>query len=170
MKPLLAASLILAASSHTLVAQERPDFSGKWREKAGQPAAGSGWGSEFTIAQGADQLTVERIFYSRYDVQPPLKFRYALNGSETKNTVMLGRGVQEFVPTTAWDGTRLVITTTLTFRVADDDRLLTSKTRHVLSLRPAPTSTQPPTLILETTRDAPLGGSESTTRTEYAKY
>jgi len=167
---LLAASLILAAGMHGLGAQDRPDFSGKWREKTGQPAAGSGWGSEFTIAQSADRLTVERILFSRYDLQPPLNFRYDLDGSETKNTLMMGRGVQEFASTTAWDGNKLAITTTLTFRLPDNDHSITSKTKHVLSLRPPSMPTQPPTLILETIRDAPLGGSDSTTRTEYAKF
>jgi hypothetical protein len=166
----LLATLAVAASTYGLDAQERPDFSGKWREKTGQPAAGSGWGTKFTITQRADNLTVERVFYTRYDLQPALKFRYALDGSETKNTVMLGRGVQEFVSTTVWDGHKLAITTTLTFRLSGDERSLTSKTKHVLSLRPPAMPTQSPTLVLETIRDAPLGGSESTTRTEYAKY
>ena len=166
----LLATFIAIAGASGLRAQERPDFSGKWREKTSQPAAGSLWGSEFTIAQRADSLTVERIFFSRYDLQPPLKFRYALDGLETKNTVLMGRGVQEFVSTAAWDANKLAITTTHQFRLPDDQRLLTSKTRHVLTLRPSATPTQPPTLVLETTRDALLGGSESTTRSEYTKY
>lgn len=163
-------ALILLSTAHALTAQERPDFSGKWREKPRQPAAGSGWGPEFTIAQRAEGLTVQRVFFSNYDLQPPLKFRYALDGSESKNTVLMGRGVQELISRATWDGNKLAITTTHTFRLTEDDRVLTSKTRHLLSLRAPTTPTQQPTLIVETIRDAPQGGAEFTTRTEYATY
>jgi hypothetical protein len=55
---------------------------------------GSGWGSTITITQSATSLTVEYAFFTRGDMQPPLKFVYALDGSESKNTVMMGRGIQ----------------------------------------------------------------------------
>src|SRR5262245_15459247 len=82
-------------------AQSHPDFSGRWTsepEAAATPAAtpargggggagagggrgargdmGSGWGSNITIAQDAQKLTVEYMFFVRGDMQPPLKFSY----------------------------------------------------------------------------------------------
>src|SRR5580765_8563325 len=89
----------------------KPDFSGRWTIEVAPPAAGaaggrggpgrgdmgSGWGSTITIAQDASRLTVEYVFFGRGDLQPPLKFVYPLDGSETKNSVMMGRGVQEQV-------------------------------------------------------------------------
>ena len=41
---------------------------------------GSGWGTPLTIAQDSTRLTVEYSFFSRYDLQPPLQFTYALDG------------------------------------------------------------------------------------------
>src|SRR5262245_13117801 len=80
----------------SLAAQPATDFSGKWTLEApaiattaavpGTPAAaaapgdmGSGWGSALTIAQNAKQLTVEYVYFSRYDLQPPLTFTYPLD-------------------------------------------------------------------------------------------
>src|SRR5215212_4401588 len=65
-----------------------PDFSGRWIV-ATQPAPGSrgemgsGWGPAVTITQDSQRLTVEYAFFGRGDMQPPLKFVYALDGSET---------------------------------------------------------------------------------------
>src|SRR5262245_8423418 len=86
----------------SVTAQTRPDFSGRWTSgteptatasgaggRAGERAGdmGSGWGSSITVAQDANRLTVEYTFFARGDMQPPLKFVYALDGSETKNSV-----------------------------------------------------------------------------------
>ena len=85
-------------------AQERPDFSGVWTSSPGTAATdqgarstgpvGSGWGWTFTITQDAAGLTVVQPFYTRADLQPPLTFRYLLDGSESVNTLLMGRGVQ----------------------------------------------------------------------------
>jgi hypothetical protein len=40
-------------------------------------------------------------------MQPALTFVYALDGSETKNSVMMGRGIQMQPSKTAWDGDKL---------------------------------------------------------------
>src|SRR5262245_44151350 len=111
---LIAMALILFSQSAT--AQMIPDFSGRWTSEVeaptpatrtgGQPAAqgsgqrgrgrggdmGSGWGTNITVVQDANRLTVEYAFFARSDMQPPLKFTYALDGSETNNSVMMGRG------------------------------------------------------------------------------
>jgi hypothetical protein len=124
---------------------------------------GSGWGSNITITQDARRLTVEYMFFSRGDMQPPLKFVYALDGSETKNSVMMGRGIQAQTSKGVWDGDKLVITTTHTFTHPETGQAMTSEVKQTLSLE-SPTS-----LIVETSRSGVLGGPASTTRTVYRK-
>src|SRR5688572_10533165 len=109
-------SLVFTCTLVTIAAaQEKPVFAGRWTSEPAappqqQPAGtarpqtgarppardmGSGWGPTITIAQDATALTVEYAFFARGDMQPPLRFTYALNGSETRNSVMMGRGIQE---------------------------------------------------------------------------
>ena len=85
-------------------AQAPPDFSGRWTAVPEPPAAsgrgtaaapvtmGSGWGGEITITQDASTLIVERAQFSQYDMQPPMRFTYRLDGSENRNTINMGRG------------------------------------------------------------------------------
>lgn len=177
---LLAAVLLSSASA---AAQQRPDFSGTWA--SAPPVAppstarlpgggasdaqfvtgdmGSGWGSPLTIAQDASRLTIEYRFFSNYDLQPPLKFIYALNGSETRNSVMMGRGVQELRSTVVWTGSTLVITTLQTLPSPQDARPMTTEVRQALSLESLTS------LVVETTRIGVLGGATTTTRTVYRK-
>ena len=162
-------------------AQERADFSGAWTSpplpasRGGPdylPAAlpGTGWGSEFTIIQAGDQLVVERIFYSRGDLQPVLKFRYALDGTETVNGFWMGRGVQEQVSRVEWEGDNLVITTVHGFVNPEDGRTETQEVRQVLTLRWSTRSpAYEPSLVLETTASGVLGGPPTSVRTVYTK-
>lgn len=124
---------------------------------------GSGWGSPITITQDATKLTVEYQFFARNDLQPPLTFVYALDGSETKNSVMMGRGVQEQTSRTAWDGDRLVITTIHSFADPSSGKTMTAEVKQTLSL------STPTSLVVETVRAGVLGGPSSTTRTTYVK-
>jgi hypothetical protein len=153
-----------------------PDFSGRWTSgpeptatapgAGGQRGAGdmgSGWGSNITITQTADRLTVEYAFFARGDMQPPLKFIYALDGSETKNSVMMGRGIQTQTSKTAWEGDRLVITTAHNFENPADGKPMKIEVKQTLSLE------SPASLVVETTRSGVLGGPPSTTRTIYKK-
>jgi hypothetical protein len=170
-------------------AQERPDFSGRWTAEA-QPSAasprgggadtaqgarggrggrgargdmGSGWGRDITITQEANRLTIEYAFFTRGDMQPPLRFSYALDGSETKNSVMMGRGVQVQTSRTAWQGEKLVITTLYAFINPQNGQPMTSEMVQTLSLDPTGM------LMVETGRSGVLGGPASTTRTVYRK-
>jgi hypothetical protein len=153
-----------------------PDFSGHWT--VGSPPApstargsaaggrgdmGSGWGSPLTIAQDGGRLTVEYAFFGRGDMQPPLKFIYALDGSETRNSVMMGRGVQQQVSRTRWEGDTLLITTIHTFTNPATGKPMTQEVRQKLSLN------SPASLVVETTRPGVLGGPSSTTTTVYQK-
>jgi hypothetical protein len=116
---LLCTAAIVLWTAGTL-AQARPDFSGKWTlvpaEGAAAPAGGGGrggrggrggFGMEFTIAQTPTTLTVTTVQGETTSTRT-----YTIGG-ESKN-MMMGRGGQQMeqVSKTAWDGDRLVITTT----------------------------------------------------------
>jgi hypothetical protein len=172
------AVVILAAGA---AAQEKPNFSGVWTTTA-RPAGyargggagaslGSGWGASFAITQDADTLLLERTFFSRADLQPAMRFRYALDGSESRNTILMGRGQQVQVSTAAWEGGKLVITTVYTEPQAGEQKPITSKVTQILSLRPPSPgrAAWPPSLVVETVRHGALGGPSSTTRTVYNK-
>ena len=169
---------LLAGSRAT--AQSRPDFSGRWASQSPTetPSArdvaagtrpppkvdlGSGWGRAITIAQNDRTLVVEWPFFSTYDLQPPLRFTYALDGSETINTVMMGRGMQKQRGRATWSGNSLVLVTVHSFPDPKTGRPIESEVRQTLTLE-SPTS-----LVIETVRAGVLGGPSSTSRTVYAK-
>jgi hypothetical protein len=153
-------------------ARERLDFTGKWTQTIPSDESGfeeSGWGSAFLIVQHANRMVVEREFFSLPDLQPPLKFTYFLDGSESRNTVLMGRGMQEQVSTAAWEGDKLVITITHISPGADAGQQRISEVRHTLSFQRSRREAHPPFLVIETTRLAIEGGVPSTTRTVYIK-
>jgi hypothetical protein len=125
---------------------------------------GSGWGSNITITQDAASLTVEYAFFARGDMQPPLKFVYALDGTESENSVMMGRGRQVQISKSEWAGDTLIITTRHTFKHPESGQTITSEVKQKLSLE------SPDLLIVEAERSGVLGGPSSTTRTTYRKY
>jgi hypothetical protein len=154
----------------------RPDFSGRWaiveaatpgggpaRGQGGRGDMGSGWGTPLTITQDASRVTVEYAFFARGDMQPPLKFVYALDGSETRNAVMMGRGTQPQVSKTSWDGAKLVISTIHTFADPATGKPATIEVKQILSLD-SPTS-----LTVETIRAGVLGGPSTSTKTAHRK-
>jgi hypothetical protein len=184
------AAVWLAVSSATLhvsvaAAQARPDFSGRWssgpapvapsardaaadRSAAGPPPAdvGSGWGRTITITQDERAIAIEWAVFSTYDMQPPLRFVYALDGSETANAVMMGRGVQRQRSRTQWAGDSLVITTTHAFTDPATGRDVPTEIRQTIVLE-SPTS-----LVVQTARGAVPGAPAQTpvtTRTVYTK-
>jgi hypothetical protein len=173
-----------------LAAQEKPDFSGRWTTDPDPAAAaeaagareggrgaggrggpgrgargdmGSGWGSTITIAQTATSLTVEYAFFTRGDMQPPLRFAYALDGSRSSNTVMMGRGMQTQISRAAWEGLVLNITTTHAFTDPATGKPIPVDVTQALSLQ-SPTS-----LLVVTTRPGVMGAPETTTRSVYRK-
>ena len=124
---------------------------------------GSGWGSTITLAQTARVLTVEYAFFTRGDMQPPVKFTFALDGSESKNTVMMGHGYQVERSKAVWEGQTLVITTQHAFTDPSTRKPVTFDVTRRLSLE------SPDSLIVETTRGSALGGPPSTTRVVYRR-
>jgi hypothetical protein len=173
MRPIVVtmASWLLAG----VVSQAPTDFSGRWTVASapaeatkGAPAAargdmGSGWGSTITITQDAKQLVVESIVYTRYDLQPQPRFVYALDGSETRNTVMMGRGLQLQSSRARWDGKNLSIVTVHGYADPVSGKPLTTEVTQTLTIE------SPTTLIVETARSGALGGRPSTTKTVYTK-
>jgi hypothetical protein len=183
----LAVALLPAATAGQLepykemaaVAQGGPDFSGRWTAVPEPlPAAGSGggsgtaalagtmgsgWGATLTIEQRASALVVERAQFSQYDMQPPMRLTYALDGSESRNTINMGRGPQELVSKAAWEQTSLAITTSFRFSNPRSGAVETSDLKQVLSLDPSGS------LVVTTTLGGALGGPASTTSTTYKK-
>ena len=168
------------------LAFQSPDFSGRWTIEppatpappaAGAPAPaarpdqgrlapgdmGSGWGSPLTITQTAIQLVVEQTLFSRYDANPQPRFTYALDGSETRNAVMIGHATQVRSSRAVWEGQGWRITTTYPGIDPRSGQPFTAEVTHRLTLE------SPTTLIVEVTRHAALGGQASTTRTVYRK-
>jgi hypothetical protein len=174
-----AVAVLMVLLAGVAAAQEHADFSGAWSAAAGggrggrgtapAEAMGSGWGPDITISQKDGVLTVERVFFSRGDLQPALKFRYALDGTPTANAVTMGRGVQERVCTASWEGDTLVITSVETVPAGPDGEPITSEVRQRLTLRPSGSLVGEPSLLVETTIAGVLGGPPTSTRTVYAK-
>jgi len=136
---------------------------GGGRGRARMGDMGSGFGPNITITQDANQLTIEYPFFARGDLQPPLLFVYALDGSETTNSVTMGQGRQEQTSTTTWEGGTFVISTRHTLTHPETGEAIPVHVRQSLSLE-SPTS-----LLIEATRNGVLGGEPSTTRTTYRK-
>jgi hypothetical protein len=183
-------AIVVAAQSLAMATRALPDFSGRWTTASdptapapargqaggavpgggagaarGGPAGdmGSGWGPTITVTQDAARLTVEYAFFARGDMQPPMKFVYALDGSETTNTVMMGRGIQAQRSRTEWNGEKLVITTVHTFPDPASGKTVTTEVKQILSLE------SPASLGVETIRSGALGGQPTTSRTVYRK-
>jgi hypothetical protein len=155
---------IFAVHGGVLAAQTRPDFAGRWTvEPDSIGDLGSGWGPSITITQDVNRLVVEYAFFEQREMQPPLSFVYALDGSETTASIMMGRGIQTQTSSALWDGASLVIRTRHPFENPVTDEPMTSVVRRTISLE-SPTS-----LIVVTERQGVLGGSSSTTRTVYRK-
>lgn len=160
-------------------AQERPNFSGAWQgpppgppAQAGGPRAslGNGWGNEFTIIQHSDTLTVERVLYRPRDYQPTLKVRYALDGSESNNTIVMGRGMQVQRSTAAWENDNLVITMVYDVPDPGSGEAVRCEVTQTLSLQKPRQAVGESSLVIETNRCGILGGVPSFTRTVYTKH
>jgi hypothetical protein len=174
-----AAAVGVWGSASAAPIQAPPDFSGQWTLEAaaapggppapGAPAAppkgdmGSGWGSPLTITQDARQLVVEQALFSRYDLQPSVRFVYALDGSETRNAVMTGHTTHVRVSRATWDGQALQITTTYPAVEAVSGKPFATEVVQRLTLE------SPTTLVVEVTRGGALGGQPTKTRTVYQK-
>ncbi len=159
-----------------------PDFSGTWSTSVvsaapptGRPAAppvptlGSGWGDKLSIVHHENELVVERVFFVPREIQPLIKYRYALDGQATENAITMGRTGPAPVSTATWEDNRLVISTKYRFQNPADGQWLTGEITQTLWLQPAARSPFEPSLVVETTRSGVLGGPSSTNRTVYTR-
>jgi hypothetical protein len=158
------------------VLQSAADFSGQWtiepdatatEQSGGAPRpsrgdAGSGWGSSIAIIQDGRRLVVEYTPFARYDMQRPLRLEYALDGADTRNTVMIGHTAAQSHSRSRWLGPVLEITTTHEATHPVSGKPLTTEVIQRLSL------TSPGELLVETTRTV-AGAAAATTRTTYKK-
>ena len=162
MKALFALMLGVALSTSIVT-----DFSGQWTAEV--PAAntpgdmGSGWGSQIAITQDERQLVVEQPLFSRYDLQPPVRTVYALDGSPSRNAVMTGHATQERVSRARWEGEALVIATSYPAVDPGTGKPFTTEVSHRLTLDATGV------LVIEVTRSGALGGKPIVTRTLYRK-
>jgi hypothetical protein len=178
----LCLTVITHAAMTTGAFQAPADFSGTWaietsaaalstaapqgRPDQGQLAVGdmgSGWGSPIAITQDARQLRVEQTLFSRYDANPQPQFVYALDGSETRNAVMLGHTTQIRQSRAVWEGQALRITTRYPAVDPSTGTPQTTQVTHRLSLE------TPTRLVIEVVRHAAFGGKDTSTRTAYRK-
>ena len=114
-------------------------------------------------------LTVERVLYRPRDAQPILKFHYALDGSESQNTILMGRGMQVQVATAAWEDDKLIITVVQNVTDVGEEQPVSCEVTQILSLEAPQQAAGEASLVIETTRCGVLGGLPSTTRTVYTK-
>lgn len=156
-----ALSLMLAATAAR--AQDKPNFSGSWTrvEDPNAPAAAGrggrgggrgGLGAAATLMQDASTLTITRTTQAG-----EVKTVYNLDGSDSKNMMSMGGNQVEQVSKAAWEGTKLVITTTTDF----GGNLSTTKQVFMLDA-----SGQ---LVVETTSPGRGGGEPVTTSQTYKK-
>jgi hypothetical protein len=169
-----------------VLAQQPVNFSGAWVRAAdsterGPTVAtvgdasfragdmGTGWGAgapggdPLTITQRDDSLVIEYVFFSAYDLQPPVRLAHALDGRESINAIMIGHATSAQRSRLAWRGNTLVISTNFPLPREVDARGGTIEVRQALTLE-SPTS-----LIVETTRSRVTGGTATTTRSLYTK-
>ena len=159
-----------------------PDFSGSWSTAVlssapptGRSAPlppttlGSGWGDKISIVHNPDRIEVERVIFVPREIQPTVRYRFALDGSETENAVSIGRTGPPPTSTTAWEGDRLVITTLHPFQDPEDGGWLTHQVTRTMWLQPATGTPWEPSLVVETARGGALNGPPSTNRTVYAR-
>jgi hypothetical protein len=170
--PVLALFIAVLGSTQA-GAQQRPDFSGEWSTPpeavpAGRGAGaargnmGSGWGPQVTLAQTMNRLTVQYVFFSTYDLQPPISQVFALDGSETRNDVMIGHATMERRSRAAWRGDTLVLTTASSAPDPAGGPSRSTEMQQALFLA------APDTLIVQTTRPGPTGPPD-VSRTVYTK-
>lgn len=170
---IVAILLALFARAPVVQAQARPDFSAEWvridstTEQRSVAAVGDaafrtgnmgiGWGSPLTIRHQNAQIIVEYPHFGTYDLQPRLRFVYALDGSESRNAIMIGHAETRLRSRVTWSDSTLVITTAYPGPSGN------TEVRHALTLA-SPTS-----LIIETTRVGIDGNVAVVVRATYGK-
>ncbi|MEK7401874.1 MAG: hypothetical protein AABZ80_05870 [Gemmatimonadota bacterium] len=177
----LTVSVVSVLFAQALDAQQRPDLSGDWTRAVDSASAGgrtvavtgdasfrrgdmgSGWGASLVVRQRADSLILEYDFFSAYDLQPRVRLAYAMDGSESRNSVMIGHAASGQRARLTWQGNAVVITTSHPEPRSADGWASETEVRHTLTLE------SPNTLVVEVARAGVPGGAATTTRTVYIR-
>ena len=111
-RPQLTSTLVLTMLVSAAIAQQTPNFAGKWTvipdpSGAGGPGA---LGASAVIKQDAASMTVTRT-----TSMGEFTSTYKLDGSESKNTLNFQGNAIEQVSKTKWDGGTLRIDTSMSF-------------------------------------------------------
>ena len=136
-------------------AQGKPDFSGKWtldQAKSDPAPAGPGGGgggggrggaagtaASMTIKQTAAAITIDRVMG-----QGTQTAVYKLDGSESVNPMGQGQAKSK----ASWDGSRLVVATSMTMSTPNGDMTMDSKEIYSVAAG---------VLTIETSRTTPMG-------------
>jgi hypothetical protein len=164
-------ALLLAPAGLTA---QRPDFSGTWVRVVDSASArpsvaavgdaafqrgdmGSGWGSPLTITQRADSLIVEYVFFAPYDLQPPVRLAYAIDGSESRNDLMIGHATAAQRGRLSWAPSGVVVTS---MHAGPDNAPI--EMRQTLTLEAG-------ALVIMTERAGMQGSAPTSTRVVYAR-
>jgi hypothetical protein len=121
---------------------------------------GSGWGSPITITQQATRLVVEYPYFSAYDLQPPIRLVFGLDGTESRNGVMIGHAESLLRSRAAWRGDTLVI---VTIYPRPEGGGSAPEVRQELVLESAER------LVIATTRPGPTGSPANLVRAVYTR-
>ncbi len=156
----LSSAILCVFLAAPLSAQQVQDFSGQWQRVDGNDI-GSGWGDVITVTQDGSRLQVEYALFAASDRQPPLRFVYDLEGRETRNSFMMGRGSQMQISRAKPVGGSLEINTL--HELVVQGRPVQSEVHQVLSLE------SPGALVVEATRRGVLGGPPTTSRSVYRR-
>ena len=92
-----------------------------------------------------------------------MRLTYALDGSESRNTINMGRGPQEILSKAVRQDGTLVITSSYPFDAPEGARAETLDVKQVFSLDASGS------LVITTTRSGPGGAPSSTSATTYKK-
>lgn len=180
------ASALLAVSLLTLggdaAAQSHPSFDGTW-VLAGDSAdsqrvtvvaasgdaafrvgdMGSGWGTTLTFAHHGERLVLEYPYFSAYDLQAPLHYEFALDGTEVENDVTIGPDLTRLRARAEWHGDTLLITTRQPVPRDVAPAGVMAEVRRALRLE------SPDSLLIVTTRVGVAGAPTNEVRTIYAR-
>jgi hypothetical protein len=150
---------LIAAGTAAAVAQAKPSFAGKWTlvvdpnapAPTGRGGRGGGLGQAFTATQDEKTLVVTTTNAQTGET----KATYNLDGSESKNPITFGGNTVDRVSKVKWDGSKLVITTTVNF---NGNAVETTQTWALDAAG---------TLNVESTSN--FGGNPTTTKAAYKK-
>jgi hypothetical protein len=164
MKRMAATTMAAVLLTAGLLAQARPNFTGKWVQFEPDPAAamggggggggrgrgmmGGGWSTTVTVAHEGNVMRVERM-----QGQATVKEEYKLDGTEGKNTLPAfrdGGAPTEVTYVAKWDGNKLVIDTKQTMSMQGNS--ITIEMKREISLDASGN------LVMVTTRSGMMGG------------